>query len=160
MTTARTTSEPTPSSPRARRQYGVIPYRLARDRIEILLITSRNTRRWVVPKGWPIGRKHPREVARVEALEEAGLEGTLGQRSLGFFHYAKRLKDGLVVICRVEVFALAVERQLKTWAESDERKRRWFAAEQAVEAVREDELKALIAALAADLEKSPPGIPR
>jgi 8-oxo-dGTP pyrophosphatase MutT (NUDIX family) len=139
--------KPVSSAQRASLQYGVIPYRRATDRIEIMLITSRNTRRWVVPKGWPIGRKPSREVARLEALEEAGLEGTIGKRPCGSFHYQKRLKDGSIVVCRVRVFAFEVERQLETWLERSERKRRWFDSERAIKLVREQELKDLIGTL-------------
>lgn len=137
-----------------RPQYGVIPYRLAKHRVEIMLITSRNTRRWVVPKGWPIGRTRPRTVARIEALEEGGLEGIVSRQSAGFFHYLKRLKTGAVVLCRVEVFTFAVRRQRKTWLESGERDRRWFGVERAIELVREPELKELIARVARDLARA------
>jgi 8-oxo-dGTP pyrophosphatase MutT (NUDIX family) len=139
---------------RTRLQYGVIPYRRAKDRIEIMLITSRNARRWVVPKGWPIGRKPSREVARLEALEEAGLEGTIGERPFGSFRYQKRLKDGSIVVCRVYVFAFEVGRQLKTWLERSERKRRWFDSERAIKLVREEELKELIRAFVRSFENS------
>ncbi|HLI21019.1 MAG TPA: hypothetical protein VKV32_07870 [Stellaceae bacterium] len=98
-----------------------------------------------------MGRKQPRDVARIEALEEAGLEGIVSRRAAGFFHYLKRLKAGSVVLCRVEVFAFAVRRQRKTWLESSERDRRWFAAERAIELVREPELKELIATVARDI---------
>ncbi|MGH7033472.1 MAG: NUDIX hydrolase [Stellaceae bacterium] len=144
-----------PPVQRPKLQYGVIPYRLgrAKDRIEIMLITSRNTRRWIVPKGWPIARTPARDVARREALEEAGLEGAMGQRPFGSFHYQKRRKDGSVVPCRVNVFAFEVERQRKEWLERSERKRRWFDAERAIKLVREQELKALIGALVRSLEE-------
>ena len=154
MAPAPATAKVDPPAQRPRRQYGVIPYRHRndKDRIEIMLITSRNTRRWIVPKGWPIGRKPPRDVARREALEEAGLEGSIGQQPFGAFHYQKRLKDGSVVPCRVDVFAFEVERQLKTWLERSERKRRWFDSERAIKLVREQELKNVIAALVRSLE--------
>jgi len=153
---ARATAAPAPPRPRTRRQYGVVPYRRVKDRIEILLITSRNTGRWIIPKGWPIGRKPPRDVARLEALEEAGLEGAIAKRPCGAFHYQKRLNDGAVVLCRVSVFALEVGRQRRIWPESRERKRRWFAAERAIALVREAELKALIGVLLRSLEKRSP----
>lgn len=116
-----------------------------------MLITSRNTRRWIVPKGWPLARKPSRDVARLEALEEAGLEGTIGKRRFGSFHYHKRLKDGSIVLCRVDVFTFEVGRQLENWLEQRERKRRWFDSGRAIKLVREPELKALIAALARGL---------
>ena len=140
---------------RTRLQYGAIPYRRAKDGIEIMLITSRSTRRWIVPKGWPLARKPSRDVARLEALEEAGLEGTMGKRRFGSFHYHKRLKDGSIVLCRVDVFAFEVGRQLDDWLERRERKRRWFDAKRAIKLVRERELKALIGALVRSLEPPP-----
>ena len=149
MAPARPIAKPVP---RPRLQYGAIPYRRAKDGIEIMLITSRSTRRWIVPKGWPLARTPSRDVARLEALEEAGLEGTIGKRRFGFFHYQKRLKDGSVVLCRVDVFAFEVGRQLDNWLERSERKRRWFDAQRAIKLVREDELKALILALVRSLE--------
>ena len=142
------------SDQRERLQYGVIPYRRAKDGIEIMLITSRNTRRWIVPKGWPLARTPSRDVARLEALEEAGVEGTIGKRRFGFFHYHKRLKDGSVVLCRVDAFAFEVARELDNWLERRERKRRWFDANRAIKLVREPELKTLIAAFVRSLEGS------
>ena len=155
MAPARAMAKLDPPTPRPKLQYGVIPYRhgRAKDRIEIMLITSRNTHRWIVPKGWPIARTPARDVARREALEEAGLEGAMGQRPFGSFHYQKRLKDGSVIPCRVDVFAFEVERQRKTWLERSERKRRWFDAERAIKLVREEELKELISALVRSLEE-------
>jgi 8-oxo-dGTP pyrophosphatase MutT (NUDIX family) len=152
MARARAMLKPVRSLERARLQYGVIPYRRGKGRIEIMLITSRNTRRWIVPKGWPLARKPSREVARLEALEEAGLEGTIGKRAVGSFHYHKRLKDGSVVLCRVAVFAFEVGRELENWLESNERQRRWFDAQRAIKLVREPELKALIGAFVRRLE--------
>ena len=62
-------------------QYGVIPVREAADgRVEVLLITSRETRRWVVPKGWPIKGLKPHASAAREAFEEAGLIGETARR--------------------------------------------------------------------------------
>ena len=154
MARAQAMAKPDPPVQRPKLQYGVLPYRqpLGKDRIEIMLITSRKTQRWIVPKGWPIARMPARDVARLEALEEAGLEGTIAQRPFGSFHYQKRLKDGSVVLCRVDVFAFEVGRQLTSWMERSERKRRWFDSERAIKLVREQELKELIAALVRGLE--------
>jgi 8-oxo-dGTP pyrophosphatase MutT (NUDIX family) len=74
-------------------QYAALPFRVGADgRPQVLLLTSRETKRWVIPKGWPMHGKKPREVAAQEAFEEAGLVGTLiGKRPVGSFHYAKEL---------------------------------------------------------------------
>jgi 8-oxo-dGTP pyrophosphatase MutT (NUDIX family) len=126
-------------------QYGALPYRRRADAsIEIMLITSRDTGRWLIPKGWPEPGLGAAEAAAREAREEGGLVGRIGDRAIGSYQYDKRLPDGSTVHCAVEVFALEVEQQLKSWPERDERRRRWFDAEEAAEAVREPELRVII----------------
>jgi 8-oxo-dGTP pyrophosphatase MutT (NUDIX family) len=130
-------------------QYAALPFRRRHPdaSIEIMLITSRDTGRWLIPKGWPQPRLGPAEAAAREAREEGGLVGRIGGRPIGSYHYDKRLQDGSIVHCVVEVFALEVERQMKSWPERDERTTRWFGLEEAAEAVREPELRAIIRSL-------------
>jgi 8-oxo-dGTP pyrophosphatase MutT (NUDIX family) len=130
-------------------QYGALPYRRRADAsIEIMLITSRDTGRWLIPKGWPEPGLGGAEAAAREAHEEGGLVGRMADRAIGFYHYDKRLRDGSTVHCAVEVFALEVEQQLKSWPEQDERRIRWLDPEEAAEAVQEPELRVLIRAWA------------
>ena len=117
--------------------------------MKVLLVTSRDTGRWVLPKGWPMKGRKPRSAAKREALEEAGVVGRIGKRSIGTFHYAKRLADGELVTCEVHVFPLAVIRQRKRWPEQRQRALRWFAPEEAAQVVQEPELAALLEAFAA-----------
>src|SRR5947209_14678636 len=93
-----------------RAQYAALPWRRnAAGAIEVLLITSRETRRWVIPKGWPIkGLKSPQTAAR-EAFEEAGVEGLVAKKKLGVFHYDKRLRSGRIQRVRVGVYPLQVD---------------------------------------------------
>jgi len=86
-------------------QFAVLPWRRT-DRLEIMLVSSRETVRWVLPKGWPMKGLKPHKTAAREALEEAGILGKVAKTSLGDYSYAKRLEDGSVQMCRVEVFAL------------------------------------------------------
>ncbi|HET9815212.1 MAG TPA: NUDIX hydrolase [Xanthobacteraceae bacterium] len=141
-----------PSKPAAakRRQYGALPYRL-RDgsrRPQFMLITSRENRRWVIPKGWPKKGKSPRYSAAREAFEEAGVVGAVAKRSIGSFSYQKRLKSGDVVVCDVRVFPLEVHRQSKQWPEKQERVIKWLSASQAAEKVDEPRLGQIIRRLA------------
>ena len=107
-------------------QFAALPFRIADGGLQILLITSRETRRWIIPKGWPIRGLRPREVAAREALEEAGLVGRIvGQRSIGSYHYSKHFPDNHELICRVKVFLLLVDRQLDVWREKGQREQRW-----------------------------------
>lgn len=131
-----------------RRQVGALPFRVTEEgRIEVALVTSRETRRWVIPKGWPIRKLAPFETAAREAYEEAGLAGAMAQEPYGAYSYEKRLKSRSFVSCNVDVFLMAVARAKKRWPERDERERRWFPAEEAAQLVDEPELSDLIAAL-------------
>lgn len=125
-------------------QYAALPYRLSGDGVEILLITSRRTRRWIVPKGWPIEGLDPAASAAREALEEAGISGEVDKTPIGNFHYVKETKHGANLPCRVELFALKVLRQRRTWIEKEEREQRWFSVEEAARAVGEPQLRRLI----------------
>jgi 8-oxo-dGTP pyrophosphatase MutT (NUDIX family) len=124
-------------------QYAALPYRV-NDGVEVMLLTSRETGRWVLPKGWPMAGKSPRESAQREALEEAGVVGRICKRPIGEFHYDKRLSDGGLVTCKVLVYPLAFERQRKHWPEQGQRTVGWFTPEEAACAVLEPELAILL----------------
>jgi 8-oxo-dGTP pyrophosphatase MutT (NUDIX family) len=100
-------------------QFAALPYRRA-ERLEIMLVSSRETGRWVLPKGWPIKGIKPHETAAREALEEAGILGKIAKSPLGGYSYAKRLENGSVQICQVQVFAFEVERERNSWVEKHE----------------------------------------
>jgi 8-oxo-dGTP pyrophosphatase MutT (NUDIX family) len=130
-------------------QYAALPYRRRRDgAIEVLLITSRETKRWVIPKGWPAPGLAPHDSAKKEAVEESGVVGRISDRSIGFYHYTKQIVN-VAVHCKVEVFPLEVETQLGSWLEEGQRDIQWFDSQAASEAVQEPELSALIRNLAA-----------
>ena len=132
-----------PSLPEARLQYGTLAYRRS-PVLEILLVTSRDTRRWVIPKGWPIKGKKPHASAVREALEEAGVSGKPTKTPLGSYNYLKRMDDGSAQPCIVEVYPLLVKHQRDRWREKDQRELRWFTAADAAAAVAEPDLGQLI----------------
>lgn len=107
-------------------------------------MTSRETKRWVVPKGWPILGAKPHASAAREALEEAGVFGRINADAIGTYYYDKRLKNGLEARCKVEVFPLEVKSQRKRWREKGERKARWFGLPKAAKAVQEPGLRRLL----------------
>jgi 8-oxo-dGTP pyrophosphatase MutT (NUDIX family) len=129
------------------RQYAALPFRYLRD-LEILLISSRETHRWVIPKGWPMKGRKPHAAAAREARQEAGLVGPIGKRSVGFYQYIKRLDNGAPLQCTVEVFPMMVQRQRVRWREQSQRVVRWFSADEAAAAVDEPDLQTLIAQFA------------
>jgi 8-oxo-dGTP pyrophosphatase MutT (NUDIX family) len=125
-------------------QYAALPWRERDGRLEILLITSRQSKRWIIPKGWPIEDLAPHASAAQEALEEAGIVGHVSPTVLGSFHYAKGLKSGRSINCKVIVFPLAVTRMRREWPEKHARELRWHSPQEAVEAVAETDLRLLI----------------
>jgi 8-oxo-dGTP pyrophosphatase MutT (NUDIX family) len=136
-----------PSKNRKRRkQFGALPYRFTTSgSLELLLVTTRQTRRWTIPKGWPVKKLKPRESAAREAYEEAGVLGTTDEKSIGWFTYDKMLDaEGRSVSCKVSVYPLRVEAQLETWPESHERQSVWFDPHSAASAVTEVGLRHLI----------------
>jgi 8-oxo-dGTP pyrophosphatase MutT (NUDIX family) len=114
-----------------RKQIGALAWRRKKDRLEVLLITSRETGRWVIPKGWPMDHLIDSNAAKQEAFEEAGIRGHVSRTALGTYDYDKRQADGDVVACRVTVFALEVVEKRSNWPEKRQRKRRWFAPDEA-----------------------------
>jgi len=129
-----------------RLQYGALPYRFTdTGTLQILLITSRRTRRWIIPKGWPMKSMKPAMAAAREAYEEAGIRGTIASKAIGAFVYEKSLDDeGGAVPCEVRVFPLLVKRQLKTWPEQQEREIRWLDPEQVIWLVEDEGLQRVI----------------
>ncbi|MEO8926875.1 MAG: NUDIX hydrolase [Caulobacteraceae bacterium] len=129
--------------PKARPQYAALPYRLAED-VEILLITSRETGRWVIPKGWPMKGRTPAEAAAREAFEEAGVIGEIAPAPFGAYPYVKYLKSGLGRPCKVKVFPLRVVKQQTEWPEMHQRSAQWFGWAEAAAAVQELRLSRII----------------
>jgi 8-oxo-dGTP pyrophosphatase MutT (NUDIX family) len=125
-------------------QVAALPYRHGNDgRLEFMLVTSRQTKRVVIPKGWPIKRKSASRAAASEAEEEAGVVGKRGKRPIGRFQYWKRLRSGFVPIV-VTVFPLEVEDQLEEWPERKIRRRAWLSPEDAACLVDEPQLASLL----------------
>ena len=137
-----------PKAPRL--QYGALPYRFRPDgSIEVLLVTTRRTRRWIIPKGWKIKGKKPAKSAAQEAFEEAGVRGSVSEKPIGSFVYDKWLDgDAVAAACEVRVFSLMVKRQEEIWRERQEREARWVTPDTALQLVEDTGLKDLIEAFA------------
>jgi 8-oxo-dGTP pyrophosphatase MutT (NUDIX family) len=132
-----------------RRQCAALPLFRQGDDLLVLLVTSRETRRWVLPKGWVEKRVSAAVQAAREAYEEAGIRGRISEAAIGRYAYPKRLANGDSVTCEVEVYTLEVEHLLEDWPEKAERERRWFTLQEAAAAVQEGGLGSLMLKLAA-----------
>jgi 8-oxo-dGTP pyrophosphatase MutT (NUDIX family) len=124
-----------------------LPLRLARNgAIEILLVTSRDTGRWIIPKGWTSKRLKDCKAAAREARQEAGVKGKILREAIGTYRYIKQeLGNGALV--EVRVFLLKVSKRCKRWPEKRERRRAWFDIEDATSRVSDPELSILIGLL-------------
>lgn len=108
-------------------QIGALPYRISHDGdLEVLLITSRGTGRWIIPKGNPIQGLKAHQVAAREAFEEAGISGKAANRSIGKFRYNKQRPGRSDADVEVTVFPMLVTEQLQDWPERRQRERRWL----------------------------------
>jgi 8-oxo-dGTP pyrophosphatase MutT (NUDIX family) len=126
------------------RQVGALPVRRGPDGdLRVLLVTTLQTHRWIIPKGWPWPGQQDCMSAAAEAREEAGVLGEAQEGSIGSYTYEKRRPSGHVPV-RVSVFLLEVEQELETWPECERRQRAWFTLSDAAEAVREPELRSLL----------------
>ena len=129
-----------------RQQYAAVCFRYGGngDDIEILLVTSRTTQRWIIPRGWPMKRKKPHEAAAIEAWEEAGVRGRVRKAAIGRYTYLKMLDNGDVVPCMVDVFQIEVTGAETSFKERGERLVEWVRPDEAARRVREIELKSLL----------------
>jgi 8-oxo-dGTP pyrophosphatase MutT (NUDIX family) len=113
-----------------------------------MLVTSRETGRWVLPKGWAEKALNGPQLAAKEAYEEAGILGEVGAAPVGSYEYVKRLPKGKTRDCAVDVFPMRVDHLLDEWPERKQRKRQWFTLAQAAMAVDEGDLVTLLLRLA------------
>lgn len=119
-----------------RAQVGAIPVRGASGAYEVLMITSRDSGRWIIPKGWPMKGKKDHAAAAREAFEEAGVSGKVHKRPLGAYTYDKRI-GGVGEPVRVMVYLLEVSEEKWAWPEKDQRRREWMHPSEAASLVAE-----------------------
>lgn len=128
------------------RQVAAFPFRLTGSTsgpIEVLLVTSIQSKRWIIPKGDIDNGMAPHLAAEKEAFEEGGVRGRISSESIGCFCHQKKL-DGALILTEVDVFPLEVHTELERWPEDDRRQRRWLALHDAAQQVEEPELGAII----------------
>lgn len=130
------------------KQVAAIPYRTTvTGEHEVLLVTSRHTRRWIVPKGWPWPKRPDCEAAAGEAFEEAGVSGTIEPEPSGRYVYAKQTRRATLEVV-VDVYLLEVTLVLEEWPERCERERVWLTPAEAMQRIGEPALAGLIEKIA------------
>ena len=125
-------------------QVAALCWRMSPRGLEVLLITSRNSKRWILPKGWPQPDLTAAENAAREAFEEAGVTGKVGIQPVGRYHYLKQRREGAGMPVSVDVFALAVTRQVDDWPEKGQRSMIWVALNEAIVKISEPGLRVVL----------------
>lgn len=114
---------------------------------EILLVRSLDSRRWIVPKGWPMTGRTLAEAAAREAWEEAGVTGEISADPVATYRYRKGLRGGLQVMCDVHVYTLSVTSVADSYPEAHRRERRWISPAKAARKISEPGLRSVLRAL-------------
>ncbi len=129
-----------------RQQYGALCFRYKKSEaeIEILLVTTRESGRWILPKGWPMKGKTPHRAAALEAWQEAGVRGKVRRKPVGHYTYLKLFDDGEVAPCIVDLFQIEVRESRDDFKEKGQRILAWVSPDEAARRVREIELKSLL----------------
>ncbi|MEJ6398367.1 NUDIX hydrolase [Yoonia sp. 208BN28-4] len=126
-----------------RTQFAALCWRVKGKQVQVCLITSRNTKRWIVPKGWPMHKQTPASAAATEAWEEAGLTGKASNTCLGVYSYRKPIKKRPLPIL-VLVYPVKVKNVHSDWPEKDQRRRKWFTPAKAATKVAEPALQQIL----------------
>jgi 8-oxo-dGTP pyrophosphatase MutT (NUDIX family) len=124
-------------------QVAALPFRRDASGVQVMLVTTRQSQRWIIPKSWQIRGLKAHRCAALEAYEEAGLSGSVSKSAIGEFEYLKQLGPKAAP-CRVHVFAFEATREKRRWPEMHERKRAWFTPEQAAAIVLEPGLRKIL----------------
>lgn len=137
-------------------QIAALPMRWDEDgKLKVMMVTSRGTGRWIVPKGWEMDNTKPWKAASIEAMEEAGIKGRISRDVIGTFKYDKVLDNGRKLPCVVRVYPMIVETLKKDWKERKQRRRKWFSPKAAARRVNEKQLAKLLRSLDHKPRKQP-----
>lgn len=133
-----------------RTQFAALCYRFRNEKLEICLVTSRRSKRWILPKGWPMHKETPANAAATEAWEEAGLTGRAIDRCLGVYAYVKTMSKTLAPVV-VMVYPMEVSEEHAKWPERKQRKRKWLSPKKAAKRLAEPELRRIVARFDPDM---------
>ena len=126
-----------------RRQIAVLPWRKRKGEVEICVVTSRGTRRWILPKGWPIPGRSAAAAAKVEAWEEAGLRGSVAPMPLGHYRYIKQTETADIPVVAT-LYGMRVTGMARNYPERGQRKRKWLSPKKAAARLTEPDLAQIV----------------
>lgn len=126
-----------------RAQVAALCYRYKNDKLQVCIVTTRNTGRWIIPRGWPTHKHTPADGAALEAYEEAGVRGTAYPDSIGAYSYDKPLAGGVAPVM-VVVYAIAVSKTARDWPEKGQRKRKWLSPKKAAQKLADPGLQQIV----------------
>ena len=127
-----------------RTKFAALCWRHHKKETQVLLVTTRRTRRWILPKGWPVDMATPVEAAQAEAWEEAGVKGKAKPICVDIYSSTKDLPDDTTLPIVVAVFPMEIKTIADDWPEKKERKRKWFSLSKAASVVQEPELASIL----------------
>lgn len=127
-----------------RTQFAALCYRVRQGKVQVLLITSRGAKRWIVPKGWPMDAKTPGAAAAREAWEEAGVRGRVTGGCLGVYSYIKAVDDTEQLPVIAMLYPIEVQMLADKYPEAGQRRRKWMSRKKAAKLVSEPELARMI----------------
>ncbi|MEP3634228.1 MAG: NUDIX hydrolase [Shimia thalassica] len=130
-----------------RAQFAALVYRVQNDKTQVLLITSRKTRRWIIPKGWPMSGLTPSEAAAQEAWEEAGVKGITHDAPVGSYFYSKTIKTRggpMPMPVMTIVYPMQARKLASKYPEAGQRRRKWLSPKKAALRVKEPELAQIL----------------
>lgn len=131
-----------------RTQFAALCFRKKKGEDQVLLVTSRRSKRWILPKGWPEFDMTPADAAAKEAWEEGGVRGRVYNQCLGVYSYLKQRDGETDKPCLAMVYPLQVKTVKSRYPEKRQRKRSWFALDEAANLVDEPELKSILRSFA------------
>jgi 8-oxo-dGTP pyrophosphatase MutT (NUDIX family) len=134
-------------------QVAALPWRARRGSLEFLLVTSRASRHWLIPKGWPMLGKSNREAALQEAFEEAGVSGVGSVGPIGSYRFLKAMHDGTELPCVMSVYGMSDVVELDAWPEMEQRERLWVPQIDALDMIFDWSLARFLADLTLDRSK-------
>lgn len=126
-----------------RSQFAALCWREAADGVEVCLVTSRRSKRWILPKGWPMNNTTPAKAAATEAWEEAGIRGRAINHCLGVYADVKQLPRGMLPVV-IMVYPIAAQEVFDTWPEAGQRKRRWLSPKKAAKKIKNPALARIV----------------